>query len=207
MSEHVLKLDPPAFGPDRNFLPDAVYSEDVVMILSDGSERAQAVADAFASVGAAIVAVGPDMSSAKRITGIAAGYGGKTMAASWDSPVAPVFDEVNDRVGAVDHLISIDVEEKTVSLYLQTLANAPPVAPRKRSCVFVSKPGGMATRLEQLAGEVRLNAVEVDLGVGANGPVGRAGGLFELGWAVAFLCSPYAREMDGQLLRLDGGAS
>ena len=43
--------------------------------------------------------------------------------------------------------------------------------------------------------------------MGANGPVGRAGGLFELGWAVAFLCSPYAREMDGQLLRLDGGAS
>lgn len=207
MSEHVLKLDPPAFGPDRNFLPDAVFSEDVVMILSDGSEEAQAVAHAFASVGAAVVSIGPDLDAARRVSGIAADYGQKSLAATWRSGVDSAFDEVYQVVGPFDHFISVHTEPGSLSGFLEAFIAEPAEDAAKRSAVIVSKASIKTSDLAPWVGRVRVNAVEVDLEAGIDGPVGRAGGTFELGWAVAFFCCPFAREIDRQVLKLDGGAA
>ncbi|WP_084398980.1 Rossmann-fold NAD(P)-binding domain-containing protein [Henriciella aquimarina] len=207
MSEHVLKLDPPAFGPERNFLPDAIYSEDTVMILSEGSESAQAIADAFTSVGASIVSIGKDMAAARRVSGIAEGHGQASLVATYRSDVTNVFDEVTETLGTIDHCIIVNVETDIATPFMEAFAAEKPAKGKARSAVAVTGAGKADAFLAAWPGGSRMNVVEASLDSGKNGPVGRAGGTFELGWAVAFLCSPFAREIDGQILKLDGGAS
>ncbi|RIJ17259.1 hypothetical protein D1227_08270 [Henriciella mobilis] len=204
MSEHVLKLDPPAFGPDRNFLPDAVFSEDVVMILSDGSESAQAIADAFASVGASVAAVGPDLPAAKRVSGIAAGHGRKSLEAAWAADPSSLLRKAAGDLGPINHMVSVNVDDKVLSAFLKAFEGVPSDPGMMRNCVIISSPS-KSDQVTNGTRQFRINHIEVDLCRGAEGLVGRAGGTFELGWAVAFFCSPYAREIDGQRLRLDGG--
>lgn len=260
-----------ALDEDTPFLPDAVFSEDVVLVTGGTSGMGLGMAKAFARGGARLVLVGRDADRAARAVAEIESLGEVAVWVGADvrSPQAirDVFDRAEEAFGPVTILannaganfpvlaedistnawnavtrIAIDGTFHASSEFAHRL-----IANRLRGAIvnnsaqyiWTGFPGdahsaaaktAVAHMTRSLAREwkdkgIRVNCVAAgffphEASGGPEGthlarlekmgrmiPAGRCGSMQEFGWAAAFLCSPFAQSITGQVLMLDGGES
>ena len=257
----------PPLDADTPFLPEAVFSDDVVLVTGGTSGMGLAMALAFAQGGARLVLVGRDRDRAGRAVEQITALGEEALGISADvrDPVAiaAAFDEAEEKFGPVSILannaganfpilaedISTNAWNAVTRIAIDGTFHASCEFARRakargRGGVIVNNsaqyiwtgfPGdahsaaakaAVASMTRDLArvwktDGIRVNCVAAGFfphaasssgqdttskaALGAMIPAGRVGAMQEFGWAAAFLCSPFAQAITGQIMMIDGG--
>ncbi|PKP82765.1 MAG: short-chain dehydrogenase [Alphaproteobacteria bacterium HGW-Alphaproteobacteria-18] len=260
-------IAPPDF--DRPFLPEAVFSDDVVLVTGGSSGMGRGMALAFAQGGAKLAILGRDIDKARAVAAEIEAMGERALAIAADvrdaAQVSAAFDAAEDELGPVSILannaggnfpalaeslstnawnaitqIAIDGTFLCSAEFARRrMAIALPGAIVNNSAQYIRTgfPGdahsaaakaAIATLTRALArdwrpGGIRVNCVAAGFfphAASPNGddpemveklgrmiPAGRTGRMQEFGWAGAFLCSPFASAITGQVMMIDGGES
>ena len=254
---------------ERSFLPEAVFSEDVVMVTGGSSGMGRGMALAFAQGGAKLAIVGRDIEKAQGVVAEIEAMGETALAVSADvrdpAAVSAAFDATEAALGPVSILannaggnfpalaealstnawnaitrIAIDGTFLfSTEFARRRMAMGAPGAIINNSAQYIwtGFPGdahsaaaktAVATMTRAMAKDwkasrIRVNCVAAGFfphGASTNGddpdlvenlgrmiPAGRTGRMQEFGWAAAFLCSPFASAITGQVMMIDGGES
>ncbi|MBA4340278.1 MAG: short-chain dehydrogenase [Hyphomonas sp.] len=260
-------VEPP--DSDRPFLPEAVFSEDVVMVTGGSSGMGRGMALAFAQGGAKLAIVGRDIEKARAVVAEIEAMGETALAIAADvrhaAQVAAAFDAAEAELGPVSILannaggnfpalaealstnawnaitqIAVDGTFLCSSEFARRcIARGAPGAIVNNSAQYIwtGFPGdahsaaakaAIATLTRALARDWRPSGIRVNCvaagffphAASTNGedpgaveklgrmiPAGRTGRMQEFGWAGAFLCSPFASAITGQVMMIDGGES
>ncbi len=254
---------------ERPFLPEAVFSEDVVMVTGGSSGMGRGMAMAFAQAGAKLAIVGRDLKKAQKVVGEIEAIGETAIAVAADvrdaDGVEAAFDHVEEALGPVSilannaggnfpalaedlstnawnaitriaidgtFLFSTEFARRRISSSLPGV-----IVNNSAQYIWTGFPGdahsaaaktAVATMTRAMAKDwqsenIRVNCVaagffpheaatngddpDVVANLGKMIPAGRTGRMQEFGWAAAFLCSPFASAMTGQIMMIDGGES
>lgn len=211
----------PPLDSDMPFLPEAIFSEDIVLIAGEEEASVRAIALAFSACGAGVVLASSDTDMAARIANQVLDLGEQAHAISLGASPADVLNFAREKLGAVTIFIDFSSGPLASALIDDWVKNdrAGIVAlcrPRADHAGDAEAQSGLsksAGRLKPCGG--RINMISFSHLEGAAPPqtpdlneeATRIGTFHELGWAAAFLCSPFAAHITGQTLALDGGAS
>ncbi len=254
---------------DRPFLPEAVFSDDVVMVTGGSSGMGRGMAMAFAQGGARVAIIGRDIDKANKVVAEIEAMGETAVAVGADvrdvKAVATAFNSVEGELGPVTILANnaggnfpVLAEDLSTNAWnaitriaidgtflfstefaRRRMALSAPgvIVNNSAQYIWTGFPGdahsaaaktAVATMTRAMSKDwkshgIRVNCVaagffphdastngdDPDLvaSLGKMIPAGRTGRMQEFGWASAFLCSPFAAAITGQVMMIDGGES